>query len=51
MARGIIDRALRMGESKQFKEYEGRVESINRIEPEMELLEDAELRSDADDAA
>ena len=38
-----------MGESKQFKEYEGRVESINRIEPEMELLEDAELRSDADE--
>ena len=48
MARGIIDRALRMGEAKQFKEYEGRVESINRIEPEMELLDDAELRSDAD---
>jgi preprotein translocase subunit SecA len=49
MARGIIDRALRMGESKQFKEYQGRVESINRIEPEMELLDDAELRSEADD--
>ena len=48
MARGIIDRALRMGESKQFKEYQGRVESINRIEPEMELLDDAELRSEAD---
>src|SRR5919205_2667851 len=38
-----------MGESKQFKEYEGRVESINRIEPEMELLEDHELRSEADE--
>src|SRR5215217_4635540 len=49
MARGIIDRALRMGESKQFKEYQGRVESINRIEPEMELLDEAELRSEADD--
>ncbi len=49
MARGLIDRALRMGESKQFKEYEGRVESINRIEPEMELLEDDELRSEADE--
>src|SRR4051794_37311561 len=48
MARGIIDRALRMGESKQFKEYQGRVESINRIEPEMELLDDAELLSEAD---
>jgi preprotein translocase subunit SecA len=49
VARGLIDRALRMGESKQFKEYEGRVESINRIEPEMELLEDSELRSEADE--
>src|SRR6476469_8973430 len=49
MARGLIDRALRMGESKQFKEYQGRVESINRIEPEMELLDDAELRSEADE--
>src|SRR3954452_2417232 len=48
MARGIIDRALRMGESKQFKEYQGRVESINRIEPEMELLEDHELKTEAD---
>src|SRR3954465_10779283 len=48
MARGIIDRALRMGESKQFKEYQGRVESINRFEPEMELLDDAELRTEAD---
>src|SRR4051795_8808800 len=48
MARGIIDRALRMGESKQFKEHEGRVETINRIEPEMELLEDSELRTEAD---
>src|SRR5262245_30221452 len=49
MARGIIDRALRMGESKQFKEYEGRVATINRIEPEMELLEDDELRNEADE--
>src|SRR5215208_3362431 len=48
MARGLIDRALRMGESKQFKEYQGRVDSINRIEPEMELLEDSELRTEAE---
>ncbi|HEY1237638.1 MAG TPA: preprotein translocase subunit SecA [Solirubrobacterales bacterium] len=47
--RGLIDRALRMGESKQFKEYEGRVGTINRIEPEMELLDDAELRAEADE--
>ena len=37
-----------MGESKQFKEYESRVGSINEIEPEMELLEDADLRTEAD---
>src|SRR5215216_3248716 len=49
MARGLIDRALRMGEARQFKEYEKRVESINRVEPEMELLDEAELRSEADD--
>ena len=48
MARGLIDRALRMGEARQFKEHEKRVESINRIEPEMELLDDAELREEAD---
>src|SRR5919106_911384 len=49
MARGLIDRALRMGESRQFREHEKRVESINRIEPEMELLEDSELREEADE--
>ncbi|MGH2982669.1 MAG: preprotein translocase subunit SecA, partial [Solirubrobacterales bacterium] len=48
MARGIIDRALRMGEGRQFKEYESRVAAINRFEPEMELLDDAELRQHAD---
>src|SRR5215218_8653049 len=48
MARGLIDRALRMGEARQFKDYERRVESINRVEPEMELLDDDELRTEAD---
>src|SRR5215207_2636672 len=47
MARGLIDRALRMGEARQFKEYEKRVDSINRVEPEMELLDDTELREEA----
>ena len=46
--RGLIDRALRLGESKQFRDYEKRVEEINRFEPEMELLDDAELRAEAD---
>ncbi len=50
MARGIgiIDRALRMGESKQFREFDKRVAAINRFEPEMELLGDSELRAEAD---
>src|SRR5919106_6072216 len=48
MARGLIDRALRMGEAKQFRQYQGRVDAINRVEPEMELLEDSELREEAD---
>src|SRR3954454_16568655 len=46
--RGIIDRALRMGEARQFKDYEKRVAAINRFEPEMELLDDDEIRAHAD---
>jgi preprotein translocase subunit SecA len=49
MARGLLDRALRMGEARQFKEHERRVESINRVEPEMELLDDDELRTEANE--
>ncbi len=45
--KGIIDRALRLGEGRQFKDYERRVKQINRIEAEMELLEDAEIRETA----
>jgi preprotein translocase subunit SecA len=48
MARGLIDKALRLGEKRQFKDYESRVASINRFEPEMELLDDSELRAEAD---
>src|SRR5919202_2700262 len=47
--KGLIDRALRLGEGRQFKDYERRVAQINRIEPEMELLEDAEIRESADE--
>jgi len=49
MARGFIDRALRLGESKQFREYEKRVEVINRFEGEMELLEDSEVLANAEE--
>src|SRR6187402_2480199 len=48
-ARDMVTRALRVGEGRKFKSYEKRAEAINRIEPEMELLDDAELRAEADD--
>ena len=34
---GILDRALNVGEGKQFRRYEQRVEAINGFEPELEL--------------
>src|SRR3954466_759327 len=44
----ILARALRRGEGKQFKQYAKRVDRINTWEPELELLDDAELRQQAD---
>jgi preprotein translocase subunit SecA len=44
----MVTRALRVGEGRKFKAYEKRAEAINRIEPEMELLDDTELRAEAD---
>ena len=44
----ILDRALRLGEGKQFKQYAKRVDRINAWEPELELLDDDELRAQAD---
>src|SRR6266542_4085233 len=41
---GLLDRSLNIGESKQFREYEKRVERINAYEPELELESDDELR-------
>src|SRR5690242_11578212 len=40
----ILERALRMGEAKQFKSYAKRVERIGGWEAELELLEDEELK-------
>src|SRR3954466_12160555 len=45
----ILDRALRIGEGKKFKEFQQQVTRINDLEPEMELLEDDELRTDFDE--
>ena len=44
----MVTRALRVGEGRKFKAYEKRAEAINRFEPEMQLLDDAELRTEAD---
>jgi len=44
----LLDRALRAGESKQFKSYERRVARINAFEPELELESDEELRERMD---
>ncbi|HEX6024403.1 MAG TPA: preprotein translocase subunit SecA [Solirubrobacter sp.] len=40
----ILERALRLGEAKQFKAYSKRVERINDWEAELELLDDEELK-------
>jgi preprotein translocase subunit SecA len=40
----IIDRALRVGEGKKFKQFERNAARINDFEPELELESDEELR-------
>jgi len=45
----ILERALRVGEGKKFKQFEKRVARINDFEAEMELLDDEELRQQADE--
>ncbi len=42
----LLDRALRIGEGKKFKEFERQVSRINDLEAEFELLEDEEIRSE-----
>jgi preprotein translocase subunit SecA len=44
----LVTKALRAGEGRKFKAYQKRAEAINRFEPEMEALTDAELRGEAD---
>src|SRR5881227_3030415 len=44
----IVERALRIGESKKFKEFERRVGRINDYEPELELDSNEELRERVD---
>src|SRR5215210_1645698 len=41
----ILDRALRVGESKKFKTFEKNVARINDFESELELESDDELRA------
>src|SRR4051794_25135751 len=44
----ILDRALRIGEEKKFKEFQKQIARINDLEAEMELLEDGEIREEFD---
>ncbi|MGH2908168.1 MAG: preprotein translocase subunit SecA, partial [Solirubrobacteraceae bacterium] len=44
----FLNRALRLGEGKQFKSYEQRVTRIAAFEEEVSLYEDAELREATD---
>ncbi|MBV9214261.1 MAG: preprotein translocase subunit SecA [Actinobacteria bacterium] len=44
----LIERALRIGEGKKFRDFEKRVGRINDFEPELELDTDSELRERAD---
>src|SRR5579863_8383912 len=44
---GILDRALNIGEGKQFRRYEQRVEQVGAWEAELELDSDDELREHA----
>jgi preprotein translocase subunit SecA len=41
---GILEKALNLGESKRFKEFEKRIARIAAYEPELELESDDELR-------
>src|ERR687883_806380 len=43
----LLDRALRMGEGKKFKEFEKRVSKVNDFEPEVETYTDDELKERA----
>src|SRR4051795_10559659 len=47
-AMDLVTKALRAGEGRKFKAYQKRAEAINRYEPEMESLSDAEIREEAD---
>ncbi|MGC1165412.1 MAG: preprotein translocase subunit SecA [Solirubrobacterales bacterium] len=47
-AMDLVTKALRAGEGRKFKAYQKRAEAINRFEPEMEALTDAEIREEAD---
>src|SRR5437870_2931530 len=42
----ILDRALRVGEAKQYRTYAQRVDRINAFEPEMGILENMQSYED-----
>ncbi|HVP03887.1 MAG TPA: preprotein translocase subunit SecA [Solirubrobacteraceae bacterium] len=46
---GLLDKALNIGEGKQFRQYEKRVDAIGAFEPELQELDDAALRARMDE--
>ena len=40
---GLLDRALNIGEGKQFREYEKRIAAIAEFESELQELDDDEI--------
>ena len=43
---GFLSKLLTMGEGKQLKRYQAKVDKINALEPEFQALSDEELRSE-----
>ena len=46
---GLLERALNIGEGKQFRQYEKRVAAIGALEDELTGLSDEDLRGRMDD--
>jgi preprotein translocase subunit SecA len=45
----MLEKVLRLGEGRRLKNFIGQAESVNRFEPDMEKLSDAELRAMTDE--
>ena len=48
---GFLSKLLTMGEGKQLKRYQAKVDKINALEPEFQALSDEELAAAREKAA